>query len=37
MTDTTLIQPKWIVAANERVRLQVTFAPELDAIVKHGE
>ncbi|MEB3178828.1 MAG: hypothetical protein VKL59_07365 [Nostocaceae cyanobacterium] len=37
MTDTTVIQPKWIVAANERVRLQVTFAPELDAIVKHGE
>lgn len=37
MTEQQVIQPKWIVAANERVRLLVTFAPELDAIVKHGE
>jgi hypothetical protein len=37
MTEERVIQPKWIVAANERVRLLITFAPELDAIVNTGE
>ncbi|MEB3179076.1 MAG: hypothetical protein VKL59_08630 [Nostocaceae cyanobacterium] len=37
MTEDRVTQPKWVVAANERVRLLITFAPELDAIVDCGE
>jgi hypothetical protein len=37
MSNTTPTQPKWIVAANERVRLLMDFAPELEAIVNDGE
>jgi hypothetical protein len=37
MTEDKAIQPKWVVASGERIRLLITFAPELDAIVNHGE
>jgi hypothetical protein len=37
MTEDRVTQPKWVVAAHERVRLLILFAPELDAIVDAGE